>query len=143
MPAYTSRANLYKPGGGSSGVIPDEPLDVDKLNDNADKIDAALGFKVCTSTTRPTSPFDGQSIYETNTQKIKVFIEAQDDWVDGVVLPATPTVDNLSGATTTGKALMKASSAAGARTTLEIPRIYVQSGAMVAGTPTNSLRFWG
>ena len=46
MPAYTPFLTLYKPGGGSTGlIVPDEVVDVDRLNANADLIDAfaALG----------------------------------------------------------------------------------------------------
>ena len=40
MPAFTSFLNLYKPGGGSSGLItPDEVVDIDRLNSNSDLID--------------------------------------------------------------------------------------------------------
>lgn len=40
MPAFTTHLNLYKPGGGSSGLItPDEVVDVDRLNQNMDDID--------------------------------------------------------------------------------------------------------
>lgn len=41
MPAFTSFLNLYKPGGGSSGLIlPDEVVDIDRINANMDVIDA-------------------------------------------------------------------------------------------------------
>lgn len=44
MAAITPVLELYKPGGGSSGVIvPDEIVDVDRLNANSDKIDAFAG----------------------------------------------------------------------------------------------------
>ncbi len=40
MPAFTPTLNLYKPGGGSTGVItPDEVADIDRLNQNFDAID--------------------------------------------------------------------------------------------------------
>lgn len=40
MGATTPHLNLYKPGGGSSGlIVPDEIVDIDKINDNSDKID--------------------------------------------------------------------------------------------------------
>lgn len=71
MPGFTSRLNLYKPGGGSSGVIPDEVVDVDKINDNSDKIDAAVGAPNFTSGTRPPAPFPGQLIRETDTRLLK------------------------------------------------------------------------
>lgn len=41
MSAFTTFLNLVKPGGGSTGtVLPDEVVDVDKLNLNSDLIDA-------------------------------------------------------------------------------------------------------
>lgn len=44
MPEYTPNLNLYKPGGGSSGLIqPDEVADIDRLNGNFDLIDAFAG----------------------------------------------------------------------------------------------------
>lgn len=41
MPAFTPNLNLYKPGGGSSGILtPDEVADIDRLNANFDLLDA-------------------------------------------------------------------------------------------------------
>ena len=41
MPASTPFLGLYKPGGGSTGLItPDEVVDIDRLNTNSDLIDA-------------------------------------------------------------------------------------------------------
>lgn len=69
MSANTTRLSLYKPGGGSTGIIvPDEIADIDKINGNMDIIDAAAGFYICTSTTHPAVPFPGQPIYETDTR---------------------------------------------------------------------------
>ena len=42
-------------------------VDISELNTNADEIDAAVGFTVCTNATRPASPYTGQSIFETDT----------------------------------------------------------------------------
>lgn len=43
MPAFTPNLNLYKPGGGSTGtIVPDEVVDIDRLNQNSDIIDAAV-----------------------------------------------------------------------------------------------------
>jgi hypothetical protein len=42
-------------------------VDITDLNSNADDIDAAVGFTICTNATRPASPFTGQSIFETDT----------------------------------------------------------------------------
>lgn len=60
MPTTTTRLALSKPLG-------TETVDIDVLNANADKIDAAAGTTICTSTTRPSSPYSGQLIYETDT----------------------------------------------------------------------------
>ena len=44
MPAFTANLNLYLPGGGSLGIGgADEVVDVDKLNQNFQKIDAEIG----------------------------------------------------------------------------------------------------
>lgn len=72
MADHTTRLNLYLPGGGSSGTItPDEPVDIDKINDNMKLLDAAIGFRVVTTGTRPSDPFIGQPIKETDTGDIR------------------------------------------------------------------------
>lgn len=69
MPAYTTRLALYKPGGGSTGLIPvDEVVDIDKINDDLDKIDANLGAARFASTARPATPYAGQLISLTDKQ---------------------------------------------------------------------------
>jgi hypothetical protein len=62
----TTRLGLTKPAG--SDVV-----DVAVLNANSDKIDAAVGIVVCTSTTRPLSPYEGQQIYETDTKNLQTY----------------------------------------------------------------------
>jgi hypothetical protein len=42
-------------------------VDVADLNTNADDIDAAVGFALVTSSTRPATPWAGQAIFETDT----------------------------------------------------------------------------
>lgn len=42
-------------------------VDITDLNTNADDIDAAVGFTICTNATRPSTPWTGQSIFETDT----------------------------------------------------------------------------
>ena len=82
MPASTTRLALYKPGGGSTGTItPDEVADIDKLNANFDKIDAAAGASGYTSTTRPGSPFNGQLIYESDTRQMTRWDQGLGQWV--------------------------------------------------------------
>lgn len=61
MATTTTRLALTKPAG-------TDVVDVDVLNANSDKLDAAAGATICTSTTRPASPYSGQIIYETDTK---------------------------------------------------------------------------
>jgi hypothetical protein len=58
----TSRLKLFKPTAGSN-----EPFRASDFNGNMDAIDAQIGAWVCTSTTRPSAPFIGQTIFETDT----------------------------------------------------------------------------
>lgn len=64
MAGTTTNLSLIKPAGG-------EFIDVEQINSNMDKIDAAVGVFFCTSGTRPTgsSRFVGQQIFETNTKR--------------------------------------------------------------------------
>jgi hypothetical protein len=66
MATNTTKLGLIKPDF-------DDVVDVSELNDNFDDIDAAVGSTIVTSTTRPTSPWDGQIIYETDTKKSLVW----------------------------------------------------------------------
>ena len=43
-------------------------VDIADLNTNFDDIDAAVGSTIVTSTTRPSTPFAGQVIFETDTE---------------------------------------------------------------------------
>lgn len=61
MATTTTRLALTKPAG-------TDVVDIDVLNANADKIDAAVGAYICTSTTRPSTPYAGQVIYETDSK---------------------------------------------------------------------------
>lgn len=60
MATSTGRLGLIKPTGSEAALV-------SQINANMDSIDSAVGFKVCTSTTRPTSPYPGESIYESDT----------------------------------------------------------------------------
>ena len=60
MATSTTRLGLTKPGY-------TDAVDIADINDNMDDIDAAIGASVVTSTTRPSSPYTGQIIYETDT----------------------------------------------------------------------------
>lgn len=71
----TSRLQLYKPA--DIGEV----VDVDtSLNDNYDKIDAAVGAKPVTSGSRPPAPYDGQVIRETDTGAIGFWNDSEDRW---------------------------------------------------------------
>lgn len=102
MGQYTSRVNLYLPGGGSSGLItPDEEADIDKLNENFKKIDLALGTYFCLSTTHPAMPFDGQQIYETDTHKFLIWDSSSSTWVDpSTVVPYADNTETQAGVLT-------------------------------------------
>lgn len=67
----TTRLGLNKPNGDPETG---DYVDIDKLNENADKVDAAISTTVCTSSTRPTTPFQGQLILETDTGRIYVWL---------------------------------------------------------------------
>lgn len=62
MPDYTSRLGLAKP---LSGEILDDGRA--QLNNNFDTLDRTPGIQIVTSSTRPNQPYEGQVIYETNT----------------------------------------------------------------------------
>lgn len=82
MSASTTRLALYKPGGGLTGaILPDEVADIDKINSNMDLIDAAIGLTICTSTTRPATPYNGQPIYETDTKNEMYWSQSLARWV--------------------------------------------------------------
>jgi hypothetical protein len=62
--SVTPRLALYKPAGGELVNV------VTDLDNNFDKLDAAIGAIPSTSTTRPASPFSGMMIRETDTERI-------------------------------------------------------------------------
>jgi hypothetical protein len=69
----TTRLGLTKPDG-------TDLVDIAVLNTNFDKTDAAVGAFVCTSTTRPSTPYAGQIIYETDTDQSFVWDSATSTW---------------------------------------------------------------
>lgn len=82
MSALTTRLNLYKPGGGLSGLIlPDEIADIDRINSNFDILDANSGFRNVTSGTRPIAPYDGLPIYESDTTRIRIWNNSAGQWL--------------------------------------------------------------
>lgn len=100
MPEFTPRANLYLPGGGLSGTIPNEEADIDKLNDNFRKLDSLLGASHVLSTERPSTPVDGQLIYESDTRNVLSYSADLLKWLP-VGVPNCPSIayrDGLFGA---------------------------------------------
>lgn len=63
MATFTTRLILRKPAG-----IDQVSVSTD-LGDNFDKLDNAVGFLECTSSTRPSTPFNGQAIRESDTDR--------------------------------------------------------------------------
>lgn len=63
MGTNTTRVGLYKPLDDGSEFV---SVSTD-LNQNSDKIDAAVGFQIVTSGTRPSSPYPGKPITESDT----------------------------------------------------------------------------
>jgi hypothetical protein len=57
---------------------------------------------VCTSTTRPSSPFDGQVIYETDTDKVAVYDASAWVYKTGTTAPTSPALVYLTGASFSG-----------------------------------------
>lgn len=73
MATSTTKLGLSKPAG-------TDAVDIAVLNANSDKIDNASGTFICTSTTRPSTPYNGQTIYETDTESIQIYLAASSTW---------------------------------------------------------------
>ena len=73
MATNTTKLALSKPDG-------TDLVDIAVLNGNFDKIDAASGATICTSSTRPASPWNGQVIFETDTLNALVYRTATSSW---------------------------------------------------------------
>jgi hypothetical protein len=87
MGQTTSRANLYLPGGGSTGTnLPDETADIDKLNDNFKKIDALLGARNVASAASYSGTMDGDLVYTRDKNELRVY----DATLGQLVLPTLP-----------------------------------------------------
>lgn len=86
MSTLTSRVGLFKPAADGSELV----NVVTDLNNNLDKIDSWLGATICTSGTRPGSPWSGQIIRESDTAKMYCWSGAA--WVQ--LLHGTANYDN-------------------------------------------------
>ncbi len=63
MSGLTSRASLYKPASGETVNVTTD------INNNLDAIDLNMNFRSCTSSTRPSTKWDGLCIHETDTNR--------------------------------------------------------------------------
>lgn len=92
MAGATPRLGLIKPTDG-------EEVDVDELNGNSDKIDAHIQTFVCTSTTRPGTPWVGLVIFETDTFTTLLWNGTRWSFISGPPTYIAPTgAQNLTGA---------------------------------------------
>lgn len=64
----TDRLGISLPTPGSA-----EPYSVSAFNSMIESLDSAVSVTVCTSATRPGSPFEGQAIFETDTSLAYVY----------------------------------------------------------------------
>lgn len=64
----TSRLGLYKSKSDGSEIV----SYTQDIGQNLDKLDAAVGFQACTTTTRPSTPYSGKPIRETDTARTYV-----------------------------------------------------------------------
>lgn len=64
MATTTTRLGLRKPAGSDTVSVTTD------LDNNYDKIDSSIGATPCTASTRPSTPFQGQLIYETDTKRL-------------------------------------------------------------------------
>lgn len=98
----TSRLGLNKPNPGTG-----EPFSLAQWNASLDKLDDAVGAKPVTAGNRPTSPWHGQFIRETDTRKLFIYNATQSEWdeiiLDGGLLVArsAATGSPVASATTT------------------------------------------
>lgn len=88
MPTFTTRLGLRKPTGGENVNVTTD------ISANYDLIDIAVGTTICTSSTRPSSPFSGQSIWETDTKRFLIFSGSQ--WIHHSIPVVTATSQILN-----------------------------------------------
>lgn len=99
----TTRLALYKSKSDGSELV-NYPLD---LGGNWDKVDLAVGFQAVTSTTRPSAPYSGKPIRETDTGRMYVSngsAPASGSWLELATTSTTPMF--TQGMTVTGLSLL-------------------------------------
>lgn len=107
----TTRIGLSKPTPGTG-----EPVNASiDVGTNWDKVDAAVGAQICTSGTRPATPYDGQMIRETDTRRMYIWNATQSAW-DQIVLPyPAGSILTGSGGSTAGLRMTSSGAAAANR----------------------------
>ena len=101
MPAITDRLRMYLPGGGSLNIGgDDEVADIDKINENLQKIDAIVGLKSYPQASLPLDPFAGQTVEIEETGEIRYWHESSGTWKQlkphvGTEPPANPQEGDL------------------------------------------------
>lgn len=60
--------------------VDSDPVDPVPVSNNSTKMDGFTSITGCTSTTRPTTPYEGQWIYETDTQNVRRWSSTDNKW---------------------------------------------------------------
>jgi hypothetical protein len=110
--APTTRLGLVKP---DPNPTTGDFVDVTVINANSDKIDAAVGATVCTSGTRPASPYDGQVIRETDTRRMYIWNATQAAWDQVLIGGAGSFLSPPGGMTPAARFHLSSGTAAGNR----------------------------
>lgn len=96
MATTTARLGLTKPAS-------TDTVDISVLDTNLDQIDLKMCSQVCTSGTRPSSPFQGQLIYEADTGLVRVYTGAA--WVSVPASGVAVTSSTRPGSPTAGQVI--------------------------------------
>lgn len=83
---------------------------------------------VCTSSTRPTSPFEGQHIYETDTDKVLF-------WDGSAWTPSTGVLPNIVEATTTGFVATQSTTYVSTPLSVTITKSHQNSAIWIVASP--------
>lgn len=159
MPASTPFLGLYKPGGGSTGLItPDEVVDIDRLNTNSDLIDAfAKSYGPATERNRqlygPAASLGGASgmklgdTYQESDGNKVLWKYNGTNWVswDSDWLTASAGISASSGAINDGRASHRYKYASGAiidTITINITNAGTGSGALNVEMPFTVVGTW-
>lgn len=96
MSGLTSRLSLYKPASGENVNVTTD------INNNWDSLDLNANFRSCTSSTRPSTKWDGLSIHETDTNRQYIWNSspATSGWFEIYGAGGSINQINLSAATT-------------------------------------------